>query len=27
VTLNIPIIFPGLTVEGFSVTRDATLPS
>ena len=27
VHLNIPIIFPGLDVDGFSVTRRATLPS
>jgi hypothetical protein len=27
VRLNIPIIFPGLDVDGFSVTRRATLPS
>ena len=27
VHLKIPIIFPGLTAKGFSVTRDATLPS
>jgi hypothetical protein len=27
VTLEIPIIFPGLTIDEFSVTRDATLPS
>ena len=27
VHLKIPIIFPGLTADGFSVTRSATLPS
>jgi hypothetical protein len=27
VRLRIPIIFPGLDVDGFSVTRRATLPS
>ena len=27
VRLRIPIIFPGLTADGFSVTRSATLPS
>jgi hypothetical protein len=27
VRLKIPIILPGLTVDGFSVTRRATLPS
>jgi Flp pilus assembly protein TadG len=27
VHLKIPIIMPGLTVDGFSITRDATLPS
>jgi hypothetical protein len=27
VKLSIPIILPGLTVDGFSVTRKATLPS
>jgi hypothetical protein len=27
VRLKIPIIFPGLTAEGFSITRSATLPS
>ena len=27
VRLEIPIILPGLTAEGFSVTRTATLPS
>jgi hypothetical protein len=27
VHLKIPIILPGLTVEGFSITRRATLPS
>jgi Flp pilus assembly protein TadG len=27
VHLEIPIIMPGLTVDGFSITRDATLPS
>jgi Flp pilus assembly protein TadG len=27
VHLRIPIIMPGVTVEGFAVTRDATLPS
>jgi hypothetical protein len=27
VRLNIPIVFPGLDVDGFSVTRRATLPS
>jgi hypothetical protein len=27
VHLKIPIILPGLTVDGFSVTRRATLPS
>ena len=27
VHLKIPIIMPGLTADGFSVTRDATLPS
>ena len=27
VHLDIPIIFPGLTIDGFFVTRSATLPS
>jgi hypothetical protein len=27
VKLRIPIIFPGLTADGFSITRSATLPS
>ena len=27
VHLEIPIIMPGLTVDGFAITRDATLPS
>jgi hypothetical protein len=27
VHLRIPIIFPGLTAEGFSITRSATLPN
>ena len=27
VKLEVPIIFPGLTVDGFAVTREATLPS
>lgn len=26
VNLEVPIIFPGLTVDGFAVTREATLP-
>ncbi len=27
VHLKVPIIFPGLTVDGFAVTREATLPN
>ena len=27
VHLEIPIIMPGLTVDGFAITRDVTLPS
>ena len=27
VNLKVPIIFPGLTVDGFAVTREATLPN
>jgi hypothetical protein len=27
VNLEVPIIFPGLTVDGFAVTREATLPN